>query len=391
MLDKNGFKRKTYADLIEDMSNKARELFGEKINVSPRSPFGLIIMLFAWFLSLVWELAEKVYYSAYISKAEGVQLESLGANRGILKEPAAESYVDLSFRGQPGFTIPEQTQYFTETGIYFYLIEDVIINSAGDGTGRAVSVEKGIHTKVEANAITIQAEPMEEVTSVTNPTPAVGGRNEESESDYRYRLMTSTSAEGKATPPAIVSALSQISGVRSYNVIINNKKDDDEFGNPGKSVHVYVLGGDRQIIAETIFDAVAGGIETVGQEVVMIADLSGIEHAVRFDYAIEVRAQIQLSIQTNAAFPTDGEKRIKNNLIKHIGGTDTEGTDWSGYGMGQDVVYSQLFAKIYQVPGVEDVTLLVGREGSTLTNGNIVISPQEVAQTGVDLIEVLIT
>jgi uncharacterized phage protein gp47/JayE len=390
-LDKNGFKRKTYNDLLTDMSNKMRGLFGENVNISPRSPFGLILRLFAWALSLVWELAEKVYNSAYVSKAEGVQLENLAANKGISREQASESSVELVFTGQPGFTIPEQTQFTTENNVYFYLIEDVTLDQTGNGSGKAVSVEKGIHTNVGANTITIQAEPMEEITSVTNPEPAAGGRDEETYEEFRARLKTSPSKGGKGTVPAIKSALRETSGVISANVVINKKNEPDEYGNPPKSVHVYVLGGLREEIAEAIFDSVAGGIETVGQEVVFVEDISGEKHEVRFDYVDEVNIRIQISLQTNPSFPVDGEKRIKDELIKFIGGTDSNGIYWIGLHMGQDVIYSKLFRVIDSAAeGIEDISLSIGKEGSALVNDKIEIGPHETAKTGIDLIEVTV-
>ena len=77
MLDGTGFKRKTYNDLQQEMDQRARELFGDDINTSERSPIGILIRLFAWFLGKSWELAEKVYNSGFVTKAEGVQLDNL--------------------------------------------------------------------------------------------------------------------------------------------------------------------------------------------------------------------------------------------------------------------------------------------------------------------------
>ena len=37
MLDRNGFKRKTYDDLLNEMSAKAKEYFGADANVSERA------------------------------------------------------------------------------------------------------------------------------------------------------------------------------------------------------------------------------------------------------------------------------------------------------------------------------------------------------------------
>lgn len=388
MLTKDGFKRKTRDDLIYDMGLKAQELFGENINLTPRSFMGLLIRLYAFFLAIVWELAEKVYYSAFIDKAEGKQLDDIGRNKGIPREEAAESTVDLVFKGTPGLIVPELKRYTTETDIYFLLTESVTLDETGTGSGCAVSIDAGVHTLVPANSITIQAEPMEGLTSVTNPEASAGGRDRETDREYRKRLKTSTAPEGKGTAPAIRSALYGTTGVRAANAIINNKNQVDEYGNPPKSVHAYVLGGDRQAIGETLLDSVGGGIETVGQEAVMIKDISGIEHEMRFDYATSVNVQIKITLTKNSAFPADGDLQLKDNLVRLIGGVDSAGAYWTGYVMGQDVIYSQLFSRIYQIPGIDDVTLAIGKEGEALGANNIIIGPNEVATTSAALIEV---
>lgn len=386
MLTKDGFKRKTYDDLLEDTSLKAQEMYGENINLSPRSPMGIILRLFAYFLAGVWMLAEKVYYSAYVSKAEGVQLDELGANRGVPREKATESYVDLVFTGMPGLIVPNSKQYTTETDVYFVLTEDVLLNEQGTGTGRAVSVEAGIHTLVPANSITIQAEPIEGLTNVTNPSVSAGGRDREEDREYRLRIPAT--AGGKGTPPAIQSTLLSTSGVRSANVVINNKNEVDASGNQPKSVHAYILGGDSQIIGDALWDSVGGGIETIGQQAVTVVDLSGIEHEVRFDYATDVNVQIQVALSKNSSFPTDGLQQVEDKLVQTIGGVDSKGTYWAGYSMGQDVIYSQIFGKIYAIPGIEDITLSIGKQGDALGTGNIVIGPDQVATTSAALIEV---
>lgn len=44
-LDEKGFRRKQYAEIEEDMFIRARNLFGEDINLSVRSPLGIFFAL----------------------------------------------------------------------------------------------------------------------------------------------------------------------------------------------------------------------------------------------------------------------------------------------------------------------------------------------------------
>ena len=50
-LSKFGFRRKTYNEILEDMEARAKELFGESVNLSERSPLGMFLQTIAWELT----------------------------------------------------------------------------------------------------------------------------------------------------------------------------------------------------------------------------------------------------------------------------------------------------------------------------------------------------
>ncbi|MGE7716971.1 baseplate J/gp47 family protein [Priestia megaterium] len=380
MLDKTGFKRKTYQDLKEDLESKFKEKFGNNVNVSAKSPFGILIMIFAFFLAPVWELAEMVYNSGYSSKAEGVQLDRLAANKTMSRDQESESHVELTFTGVPNTTIQEQTQFVTDKFIYFYLIENVTLDETGKGSGEAVSVEKGIHTNVAAETITLQAEPTENVYTVTNLLVATGGRDVETDMELRDRLIKSPAIEGNTTINAIIARLNDTAGVRSSSVVSVNPV-----------VHAYVLGGNREDVADTLFNCVAAGIDTVGDEEVIITDVSGTEHTVRFDYAVEVLIKMKIIVQSNTSFPSDGIANIKQSILQEIGGKDASGTDWTGLALGEKVVYSQLFNFVYDTPGIEDVTIQIAKGSEAYKMSNLTLQSYEIARTSPDLIGVTVS
>lgn len=367
------------------MEDKAKELFGSDINTSARTPLGVILRIFAWFLSSVWEVSERVYNSGFVSKSEGVQLDRLGSNHGILREPAQESYVTLEFKGEPGHIVEEQTQFATESDIYFEILEAVTLNADGFGIGEAISLRKGVRNN--ENRVVVQAEPTEKLYSVTNPLAAAGASDRETDDEYKARIKLSVEGSSASTPPGIVAALKTVQGVRSANVVINNTMEVDEDGNPPKSIHAYVLGGPKLLIAEALFQSAPAGIETVGDQRVTVTDLSGLDHVMSFDFAEEVKIFIKLEISSNAGFPTDGADQVKNNLVHLIGGEDSQGSLFTGSQMGEDVIISRMYNAIYKVPGVNDVTVLIGTSMDELGQQNITIHPKQVAQTKFSEIE----
>ncbi|MCO7127825.1 baseplate J/gp47 family protein [Sporolactobacillus shoreicorticis] len=380
MLDENGFQKKSYADLVSDMQDKAKQLWGEDVNVSEKSFLGILIILFAWFLSIAWELAESVYNAGFVTKSEGVQLDRLSTLMGTSRIPAASSYATLSINGQPNYVVEEGTVFATESGIQFETIAELTLDAEGKGTVDAVSVDTGVDTNVAAGSITVQANPDSNITSVTNPEAATGGRDQETDVEFRQRLVAGSSSTGNATFPSIVAKLLETSGVRSANVITNSTMETDSAGNPPKSVHAYVLGGTAADVADTLLNSVAAGIETVGSQSVDVTDDSGTVHTIKFDFASEVDIAVQVSVSTNPTYEIDGDDQIKQNIVDYT----------SGLKMGEDVIYSRLFSCAYAVVGIDDVTITVGRSNDEeLGTTNVVIGPNEVAQIKSSDIEVI--
>lgn len=388
MLDRNGFKRKRYSDLIEDMTIKAKELFGEDINVTERSFLGILIRFFAWSLAILWEVAEKVYNSGYMHKAEGIQLDRKAWEFGLtrLQEQHARGRIEIF--GSPGYIIQEGTLFETEKGILFELTADVTLSANGAGVGEIVCIEPGTKGNVAAHTITILSNPDGNITSVTNPEPTTGGRERETDAEFLERYQHSLSGLGSANVDSIRAELLKLNGVRAAIVIENNKSTPDEAGRPPNSICAYVLGGDSDEIGYVIFKKKAAGIEAYGTEQVQVSDLGGYPHTVGFSRAIEIPISIQLSIYKNENFPSDGVEKIKTELIKYVGGVAEDGTFYTGLNMGEPVVFSKLISRVYQIEGIDDVELLVGMKGQTLGTNNINLDIMEVAQISHTDIEV---
>lgn len=389
MLDATGFKRKTYVELQAEMDRRARELFGDDINTSDRSPIGILIRLYAWFLGKTWELAEKVYNSGFITKAEGVQLDNLTPLYNTQRIAEQASAVTLTLTGTPGYTVLTGTQFATENDILFTLTEDVTFNGAGNGSGLAVASDTGVSGNVLSNTITIQAEPDVDVLTVTNTENATGGREIETDAELVNRLLDSSAANGAGTVDSIRSKLLGVTGVRAASVIENNTMDTVD-GNAPKSIHAYVLGGNAQDVADAIFEKKAAGIATNGAQNISVLDASGNTQIIRFDYAVQVPIYVNADVSTNSAYPSNGNALVEDAIIRYIGGLAQDGTEYNGLGMGDDVVWSKLIQTILsQVDGVEDVTLTIGKTAGTLGTSNIVIDPEEVAQTDVEKVTVV--
>lgn len=370
------------------MTIKTKELFGEDINVTERSFFGILIRLFAWFLAIVWEVAEKVYNSGYMHKAEGIQLDRKAWEFGItrLQEQYAQGTIDI--QGIPNYTVEEGTLFETANGVLFQLVADVTLDDNGVGTGDIICTEVGTKGNVAANTITIMSNPDENIKSVTNPTATTGGRERETDTEFLERYRQTLSGLGSTSTDSIRAELLKLDGVRAAVVIENTQSTPDGAGRPPKSISTYVLGGDKNEIAQVIFQKKAAGIEAYGTEQVQVYDLAGYPHTIGFSWATEVPIAIQLKIRKNDRFPSDGVQQVKTELIKYIGGTDEDGTSYTGLNMGGSVIFSKLINRIYKIDGIDDVDLLVGVKGQTLGTSNVTVDINKVAQISHEDIEV---
>jgi len=387
-LDKNGYKRKTYDELLTEMQARAKELFGENVNVTGRSIIGYLLRIIAWFLSLVWEDNEDVYYSASINSATGPSLDRLLPYGGISRNNEGYAEGPLSISGSANYTLLQGFVVTNQFDVFFETIEDVTLDANGRGTVTIRAVEPGITGNVGAGQVTIIVNPDANIEAVSNPEDITGGREKETDAEAKDRYDVSVEGLGSATIPSVRANLLKLDGVRAAQVIDNYTMETVN-GQPPKSIQAFVLGGNDQEIAEIIFNTKAGGIQPFGTVTKTVTDLGGQVHTVGFSRAEEVLIYIRVTLQKNAAFPADGGNQIRSALVRAIGGEDVSGALYAGLSMGDDVIYSRLIAQIYKVEGIDDVQLELSKDGINYISGNIAIGLQQVAQTDSDLIEVI--
>ncbi|MEC0092894.1 baseplate J/gp47 family protein [Paenibacillus macquariensis] len=386
MLDKTGFKRKRFDDLFGEMEDKSKETFGDKINTSERSPLGIILRIFAWFLSNLWGTAEDVYNSSYINSAEGNSLDRLGPHVGITRVLDQYSVGTILLTGTPGASILEGFQVVTETQIYFETLEDAIFDSMGKVSVPIEAIESGQSSNVASGAISVIVNPNPDVTGVTNLQPTTSGREKMTDAEFRDLFTQSVAGGGAATIDAIIGALLSVDSVRSATVIQNFSSITDASGRPPHSYQAYVLGGRDEDVAQAIFSTGAGGIESYGDIVKSVKDIGGFDHEVKFSRAEEVALKVSVDITKNEQYPANGDDLIRSAIVLYIGGEDG-GSYYNGLSMGSPVVYKKIIGAVSKIDGIEDFTLKIGKN-NILVEGNITLERYQVAQTRTVDIEV---
>lgn len=364
-----GFRRPTYAELLDALEYKARELWGGQVNLTVRSFLGLSLRIFAWILNLLFSLAEDVYNSSFVDTAVGHALYNLGKLIGIKLRSAQKATGILQVKGQPGVQVPLGFLAATTSGVRFVSMEAAALNLTGEASVKIAAFSAGSDGNVAANAITQIINPVTGIQSVTNERPTDGGRERETDEQFRVRYMQSTDFAGGVNVDALAAELLEnVEGVYSA-IVYENYTDEWADGLPPHSIFAIVHGGGDADVAKALFRRRAGGIEPHGDIEVMVTSLSGQLIPIRFSRPQTVSIWVKVSnLVTDAAFGDDGNARIAAALIDYIGGTMQ-----GGLGIGEDVIYNRLPCVLNGVAGVVDYEMVISGDGSAWSRDNIVI------------------
>lgn len=372
-----GFRRPTYAELLDALEYKARELFGSRANLTVRSPLGVFLRIYAWMLNLLFSTLEDVYNSRFIDTAVGASLYNLGRAIGLKLLGAQKAVGYLTFTGSDGVEVPEGYLAETNAGEQYITLQSGVITN-GSVTLSASAVVAGPDGNTDKNTITNIVNPMSGIETVTNASSFEGGRNTETDAEFRERYYLSVDFAGGVNLDAIIAEIYE--SVEAVIAVAGEENDTDgtsESGLPPHSFEIIAYGGLDEDVAGAIFRRKAAGIQTYGNTTVAVVSSAGTTHNIKFSRPTPVNVWIKITgLQTNSVFPLDGIDRIKQNLVNFIG-SNTRG----GMAIGQGVICVALPTEVLKVPGVVDFDLEISSDGSDYSRENIIIAAREKAVT----------
>lgn len=382
-LHKRGFVAPTYEEVLDSVMDDFQQRFGTDIVLTSNSNFGIIARLIAWRETLLIQELQKTYYSAYISTATESSLDRLGANLDLPRKVATPSFADIEIKTEEEYLIQAGEHFETADGVLFDLIKDVVTSKNPDGTytgiGTVQSVDRGAYNNVLPDTINIMDNPDENIISVTNPEKAAGGQDYEDDATYRARLIMENVAKPGPSAAGIKSALMNLSGVRQVNVVENPNAEANQYGDPPYSVHIYVLGGKEQDIAQCLVDHVAAGITMAGTKQITAPDNTGIPQTVSFDFAKDKPIYATVQIRTNEEWNADeGVQDVKQAISDYV----------NNLLMGQEVYLTKIYPSIYSIPGVGEAKVQIGTDQNQLYDKDIVTEPFEAVSCNTDNIQV---
>ena len=372
-----GFRRPTYAELLDALEYKARELFGSKANLTVRSPLGIFLRIFAWVLNLLFSTLEDVYNSRFVDTAVGSSLLHLGRMIGIRLLGAQKAMGYLTFSGDDNVEVPEGFLAETTAGIQYVTLASGVI-TGGSVTLPASAAVAGPDGNTAEGTIKNITNPKLGIKSVINERAFEGGRNTETDDEFRERYYLSVDFAGGVNIDAIIAEVYE--NVEAVIAVTGEENDTDfesKSGLPPHSFEVVAYGGLDEDIAKAIYRRKAAGIQTFGNTMVPVPTAAGGIYEVHFSRPAPVGVWVKVfNLRTDVKFPLDGVEQIKDAIIRHIG-VNTRG----GLNIGQDVINVTLPTVVLKVPGVVDFDLQLSRDGETFSWKNIEIAAREKAVT----------
>lgn len=386
----DGFVKKSLPDVLAAFEARQRDEISASLDFSSSSPLGQINAIIGAEVAELWDLGEAIYVAWDPDKNTGAGQDAVAAITGTTREPAVESYVDCTVSLDAGTTLTAGSLISVEgnPSIIFEMIGPLVgfpaVVVPGDYTAPADGTYQVRFQCTEtgpkfapAGTMTVIVTPITGWNSVTNATDTVKGQDVETASKLRLRREDELFAAGSSPLDAIKAELLALAGMVSVKVFENVDLITDANGLPGKSIECLCFDGPSpavadEDIAQTIWDAKAGGIQTYGLSSADATDDDGEVHTMFFSRPVAKPVYFTVDIVVNPdTFPTTGDADIEAALV-------TFGTDNQTVGL--EVALSLYYASVTGIAGVKKISAFkAGFSASPVGTADLSVATRELA------------
>lgn len=333
---------------------------------------------FARELAVLRKQLELVYRSGFVDTAEGTALDMVVALLGVTRKRGDYSTGTVRFfRDTPApadIFIPDGTRVSTAVNPPASFVTTAARTLrrgqlAVEATVRAEAV--GAPGVVAAKAISVINQPILGISSVVNDSPTVLGGATESDEELRARVRKVAERAGKATPLAMINALTQVGGLKENDI----KLVEDLQLRPGV-VQVFVARDATADLAQEVENQIlnsrAAGIRVehnlsfalpsvaapaVGTGVARDAGVSAPAEGAG-DFKLPVACEVVVfptSPRVTGADKTAIQSAVEAAVTGYIGNSAIGGT----------LVYNQIVGQLMAVSGIADVAVSLTAKGDS--------------------------
>jgi hypothetical protein len=380
-ITQEGFVLKPFGTILEESMARARAMFGDDVDLKETSAIRKLLEVSAAEDAALWQRLEELYYSNFASTAVGDELELIGENVGLERRNLfASGRVTLQVVSPPQadrrFLLPEATVLVTTSTpdpLTFHTTEPVTLVGTTPTVGVSVQAFARGALSGLAPGQTFRIDPvyaqlnleMRTPTTVTgtNPERFQGGAGEESDADFRARILGLP--RNMWTLESIRSAALEVEGVTDVAL-------SDPLGGVDVSQSYFnlfnfnerVFSGERRLGEPYFFDVVVAhefaypwetetipplvspvvgifeGVSAAVDRVRPVGIHPNVVEANHIEVGVRAQVIVEPGFDQQALFAA-----IKDRLLADIGALK----------LGGDVLYSQVMRAFVEQPGVIDV------------------------------------
>jgi uncharacterized phage protein gp47/JayE len=301
-VDSTGLNLQQLSDIVTELEDGFKAIYGNDINVDANSPDGQMINLFAQSKIDILDCISQVYNSFSPNSAIGVALDQRCALNGVIRKGATKTITNVTVTTDRqvnllGLSAGTGTPFTVKdlAGHKFYLT-----TSATGATGAnslAFEAELSGATETTTNTITGIETIQLGVLSVNNPSnPTVQGTDEETDAALRVRRASSLSLPSQGYLAGLKGSLLALDDVTRCEVYENNTSAADIYNIPAHSIWAVVEGGLDADIADVIYKKRNAGCGMYGSETVAVDQGNGFELTVKFGRPSEEDLYIALEV-----------------------------------------------------------------------------------------------
>lgn len=333
------------SNVLKDVQDEWKEVFGNDLSVEPETPQGRIIEMIARQRIFTLQMAASTSNMLNIDKAYGFVLDDIGSLFQIKRKSATYTQVLITMSGVVGSVIPVGTELQSDGGDIFVNDYEYIIGDNGsvDGVFRAETA--GV-IPVEIGGITTIISSVDGLEAVINNANAEIGEDQESDNSFRKRIKDSLTINSMSALSAIKSAVANVENVLQVRAYENPTSADSIlntiFKIPAHGIGIIVDYMETDPETEPVAYAIAEQIykkKTLGapyieaetqagedyiKTISYIDEYDNSEHTVVFAKPIEHSVACTINVRRQQYTGDDLVGAIKDSIAEFLAGNNPE-------------------------------------------------------------------
>lgn len=322
-VDSTGLNLETLTDIVTQLEDGMKAIYGSDINIDANSPDGQMINLFAQTKADLLEVISQVYSSFDPDQASGSVLDQRISINGIKRRGATYTRTNVVVTTDRAVTLlgkDTSTTPFTisdGSGTQFVLEQTATLTTGANtlifSAANAGNVQTLTNTLTTIVTITLG------VLSVNNPSSVLSqGVDEETDTAVKLRRRNSVSLPSVGALNSTLAALLALDAVTDAVVYENTTAVTDADSIPPHSIWAIVEGGTNAAIAQAIYNKRNAGAGMKGAVQVTITQANNVPFVVKFDRPVYENLYVALTIQSKDPAHTIDDTFLKQQIFENI-------------------------------------------------------------------------